>query len=370
MHLASYSRRGLPNPASRVLHSDAPQINAADFFSRYEPKFRYAVLHFGGEDALRARLTQADLAIDDDVQIGEYRPGDASCMVVRFRHEAAAQKLGLLVVPAEEAAHCIERLVRDAQIAASRTDFPRRPTVPFLPADATPVEVIDAVLDCSQGMVVGEAHHAIASKRFLIDHMELLQAHGVQTLFMEHLLSDDHQAALDAWCTNSPGSAMPPLIAAYLRDQDCGHMIQQCVDSALQPRYLQLRKSYCFTAVAEAAQRCGIKIVAADCRASYGVHASGLGSTAKSAHIRTEVMNYFASEKIQRRELPGKWVALVGNTHVNIYKGVPGIAEQTGTVAVVVQDRIDRTDQPALRTRVTDFSPGMHLDMVVTMAWD
>ena len=109
---------------------------------------------------------------------------------------------------------------------------------------------------------------------------------------------------------------------------------------------------------------------AVDGEGAIAVHASGLGSTAKSAHIRTEVMNYFASEKIQRRELPGKWVALVGNTHVNIYKGVPGIAEQTGTVAVVVQDRIDRTDQPALRTRVTDFSPGMHLDMVVTMAWD
>jgi hypothetical protein len=370
MYLAPYAHRRLPDPTYRALQFDASQINAADFFSRYEPHFRYTVLHFGGEAALRALLARAGVPIDDDVQIAGQYADDANWSVALFRHEAAAKKLDLVVLPTDEAVHCVNRLSRDAHIASSKALFPRRPTVPFLPANATPVEVIDAVLGRSLGMVVGEAHHAIASKRFLIDHMAVLQSHGVQTLFMEHLLSDDHQVALDAWHASPPGSAMPSTIAAYLRDQDCGHMSEHCVDTASRSRYRHLKELYCFTAVAKAAQRCGIKIVAADCHASYGVHVSGVGGTAESEHTRTEVMNYFASEKIQRCELPRKWVALVGNTHVNTYQGVPGIAEQTGTLAVVVKDRINRGDAPAFETWVKDFSPGMHLDMVVAMDWD
>ena len=200
--------------------------------------------------------------------------------------------------------------------------------------------------------------------------MPRLWALGVQTLFMEHLLSDDHQAALDDWHASPPGSPMPSVIAAYLRDLDGGHMQEHCVDMPWRERYRELRQSYCFTALAKAAQQCGIKIVAADCHASYGVHESGLDGTAESAHTRTEVMNYFASERIQRRDLPGKWIALVGNTHANTYEGVPGIAEQTGTLAVVVKDKLNTEDEPAVKTRVDNFSPGMHLDIVVAIKWD
>ena len=364
------SHRRLSNPALQASQSDAPQVSHAKFFSQYESHFRFATMHFGGEAALRVVLEKAGLKIGEDVQIEAYRPDNSDCMVAKFHNAAAAYGTGHHVVASKEAQHCVDLLQSDAQIASARAVFPRRPSVPLLPADATPVAVIDAVLDRSHGMVVGEAHHGIASKQFLIDHMPHLRAHDVQTLFMEHLLSDDHQAALDAWHASPPGSPMPSVIAAYLRQQDTGHMEEHCVDLQWQERYRQLQLSYCFTTLAQSAQRCGIKIVAADCHASYGVHAGGLSSTAESSKTRTEVMNYFASEKIQRRELPGKWIAFVGNTHANTYHGVPGIAEQTGALAVVVKDRLSDADAPAVRTHVDDFSPGMHLDMVVAMAWN
>ena len=370
MYLPPYSHRRLPNPSLQGPQRTTGPVGAADFFSRYAPHFRYEVLYFGGEAALLAALTEAGLQIGNDVQIQLYRPGDSDCAIGRFRHASAARSVGRHVGVSEEVDRCVERLKYDAQIATSRSMFPRRPTVPMLAADAMPTAIIGAVLGRSHGMVVGEAHHAIASKKFLIDHMPLLQAHGVQTLFMEHLLSDDHQAALDAWHASPPGSPMPAEIAVYLRKQDRGQMDEHCVDSQWRSCYQQLRQSYCFSTVAVAAQQCGIKIVAADCHASYGVHAGGLAGTAESAHTRTEVMNYFASEKIQRRDLPGKWIALVGNTHANTYQGVPGIAEQTGTLAVVVKDKLNAADTPAVRTCVADFSPGMQLDMVVAMPWD
>lgn len=365
-----YVRRRLPDPTSPAGQRVKAERANEHFFSRYQPHLRHLVTLFGVEAGLREAVRQAGLHTGRDIQIGRYHTEDSSYAVALFRHKSDALKMRRIIVPTDEALQCVDRLKHDAHLEATMVALPKRPVIPELRADASPSAVIDAVLERSDGMVVGESHHAVASKRFLIDHIATLQKHGVQTLFMEHLLSDEHQADLDAWHDSPRGSEMPGALRTYLARLDRGHMAEQCVDQESRPRYRLLRQRYCFTAVAQAAQRAGIKIVAADCRASYEVHTGGLGGTSESAHTRAEVMNYFASEKIRRRSLPGKWVALVGNAHANTFHGVPGVAEQTGTLAVVVNDKIKTPDAPAVKTRVSDFHAELHLDIVVAMGWD
>lgn len=370
MYMPPYVRRRLPDPsAPGVQLAKAERANAV-FFSRYEPPFRYDVSLLGGAHELRAAMARVGLRTGGDIQITHQRVSDTTIAVAQFRHWRDAVKLGRLVLPSRVAVNASERLQADAQLEATRVALPRRPTLPTLAPDAAPSTIIKKVLDFSEGMVVGEAHQAISSKRFLIDQMQTFRAQGVQTIFMEHLLSDEHQADLDLWHRCAPGFSMPPAVARYLSDLNVGHMDEHFIDQAQRRRYRQLRERYNFANVAVAAQCAGIKIVAIDCKASYEVHSGGLSGNTTSSRMRTEMMNYFASEKIRRRSLPGKWVALVGNSHANTYNDVPGVAEQTGTLAVVVNDKIQTPSAPGVRTRVTNFVPGLKLDIVVTMDWN
>ncbi|MNI91330.1 hypothetical protein D3C73_1489740 [compost metagenome] len=52
-------------------------------------------------------------------------------------------------------------------------------------------------------------------------------------------------------------------------------------------------------------------------------------------------MNFYAHliiEADQTARGPGKWVALVGNTHANNFHGVTGLAETEGVVGLRVED--------------------------------
>ena len=370
MYMPPYVRRRLPDPSAPIVQRAKAERAAAKFFSQYEPYFRHEVTLLGGEHELHTAMNRVGLGTGENIQITNRRVSGATIAVAQFRHWRDAIKLGRYVLPSKAAVKASERLQADANLEATRVALPRRPTLPTFAPDATPSTVIKKVLDFSEGMVVGESHHAISSKRFLIDQMQALRTQGVQTIFMEHLLSDEHQADLDLWHRYPPGVAMPPAVARYLSDLNVGHMDEHFIDHAQRGRYRQLRERYNFSNVAAAAQYAGIKIVAIDCKISYEVHSGGLSGNATSSRMRTEMMNYFASEKIRRRSLPGKWVAYVGNSHANTYNGVPGLAEQTGTLAVVVNDKIQTPNAPAVQTRVADLSPGLDLDIVVAMDWN
>ena len=190
-------------------------------------------------------------------------------------------------------------------------------------------ELIEHIMPLTQGVVLGEAHSDIGSKQFLIDNMAEFYQKGVRTLYMEHLLSDIHQRSLDEYFA-APGSDMPDLLKRYLTRQNKGHFFLKDSD----PKYN-------FLTVVEAARQAGIKIVAIDSTTSYqqaGITENDTGTT------RNEMMNYFAEKVIRHyQSLPdsGKWVALVGNSHMNTFQNVYGLAELTGTLGLRITDGVE-----------------------------
>lgn len=198
-----------------------------------------------------------------------------------------------------------------------------------LPDNATASDVLRCAADQGVGIVVGEWHSSAESKKLLCDNMAMLAANGVSVLYLEHLLSDFHQHALDAYqAGNAPD--MPAVLSEYLDAQDWGHHTDP---------------DHGFRKLVEAAHDHGIAIVALDCMASYrlkGIYAP--------ADLRTKMFSYFAQAVIghhQGKADPAnghKWVALVGNTHTNTYQGIPGLAELTGAIGVRIARRKDDKD--------------------------
>ena len=72
----------------------------------------------------------------------------------------------------------------------------------------------------SNGLVIGEAHSGLGSKRLLIDNMRQLRKLKVKTLYMEHFTTDFQQADLDAFNRNG---VMPEALERYVVQQDFGH---------------------------------------------------------------------------------------------------------------------------------------------------
>ena len=187
-----------------------------------------------------------------------------------------------------------------------------------------PYTAVRRLLDESAALVIGESHQAIASKCFLIQNMPALARDGVDTLYMEHLMTDLHQADLNQVARDGRLSSQ---LQDYLRDQDLGH-------------HTDPAQRYNFTTLVQAARREGIQVRALDCAASYRLDGMddlyNVGQT-----LRQRVFSYHASRVIASRgALPaaGKWIALVGDTHASTYKGVPGLAQLHDVTALRIVD--------------------------------
>lgn len=168
------------------------------------------------------------------------------------------------------------------------------------------------------GLVIGEAHSAQSGKAFLIEHMKKLRTLKVKTLYVEHLLTDLHQADLDTFFRTAK---MPRNLHDYLRLQDTGHM----------PFYSGPNT---YSQVVQVANKYGIRVRALDCSASYHVEGAGPGA-------RHEMFSYFASQVIKADQAangPHQWVAFIGNTHTNTYQQVPGLADLQGAVGLHIRD--------------------------------
>ena len=229
-------------------------------------------------------------------------------------------------------------LIVAAQVnLASRSSVPER-VLPVLPSHAEPIDTLSTLLDSVSGIVIGEAHSSIESKRLLIDKMASLKQRGVTTLFLEHLLSDAHQALLDTYLLAPETAIMPEALSAYLEDQDTGHRTDPT-------------GQYTFRRLVETAKQHGIRIKAIDCYASY--YLQGLQGNSQGA-LRTQAMNYYASQVIEYEQSQpgaGKWVALVGNTHSNRFRDVPGLAELTGAIGLRVEET-EGSGDPAVRLSI------------------
>ena len=211
-------------------------------------------------------------------------------------------------------------LRNDADAFFTTLQLPPRPEIPDLPTDAPLKSTLKTLFQRSPGLVIGESHAGIGSKQFLIEQMPRLAKLKVRTLYMEHLMTDFHQADLDAF---SRTGDMSPQLEAYVDTLDKGHRTDPT-------------GKYTFMAVLKAARANRVRISAIDCMASYRLD----GVEGGERTLRQKMMNYFAKGVIDADQASnsGNWVALVGNSHANTYQGIPGVAELEGVIGLRIED--------------------------------
>ncbi len=215
------------------------------------------------------------------------------------------------------------KLYDDAQVFFTNPPSPPRPEIPLFAADAPPKTILQRLLRDAPGIVIGENHSSVASKRFLIENMPLLAKQKVKTLYLEHVLTDFHQADLNLF--NRTGK-MPQPLERYLKQLDAGHG----TDPTGQYTFMQVIKS---------AQQNHVRVQAIDCLASYRSN----GILGAQANFRQKMMNYFAHTVIEADQAARgahKWVALVGDSHATTYEGVAGLSELEGTLGLRLEDSV------------------------------
>jgi hypothetical protein len=221
-----------------------------------------------------------------------------------------------------------KRLHRDALRFYAELQLPGRPPIPTFNPDASAEEIIEKILEHARGLVIGESHDAIGSKQWLIENMELLANKNVKTLYMEHLLTDFHQAALDGFFETG---TMTKDLESYLNALDVGNMTDPL-------------GRYTFVQLVKQARQFRIRVQAIDCMASYrlnGMERVGSLEPAVEPTARQKMMNYFARSIIRSDQaLRGahKWVALMGNSHSNTFEGVAGVSELEEAIGIRVED--------------------------------
>jgi len=213
------------------------------------------------------------------------------------------------------------KLQKDARKIIAQP-LPGRPTIPSVSPGISHGDLLEDLYRHSNGVVIGEKHSSIASKKLIIDNMPLLARQDVKTLYLEHVLSDLHQADLDRFAETG---YMSKSLLHDLKKLDLGH--QTDADGV-----------YTFEQLVIKARANGLEVRAIDCAASY--HIREIDHPALST--RQQMFSYFASRTIRKhQEVMGthKWIALVGNSHANTYeKIVPGLAELEGGIGIRVVD--------------------------------
>lgn len=213
------------------------------------------------------------------------------------------------------------RLSKDADTYLDSHVPPTRPDPSVLGSPQAPDTLLESVAHSEfSGLVLGEGHGAQSSKRLLRDYMNKLKKLEFKTLYVEHLLTDMHQADLDVFLRTQ---RLPDNLKHYLRQLDRGHM----------PNYTG---SNTYTEVIQTAAKHGLRIRALDCTASYNIKGAGDADV-----LRNRMFSYFASEVIKADQAahgPHKWVAFVGSVHTNTNLEVPGLVQLQGAVSLHVRD--------------------------------
>ena len=231
-----------------------------------------------------------------------------------------------------------ERLFQDATAFYEHPELPPRPEIPELDPTAKSKDFLKKIFNNTSGLVVGESHSSIGSKQLLIENMPQLAKLKVKTLYMEHLLTDFHQADLDVFARTGK---MSENLERYLNTLDAGHS----TDPSGQ---------YTFLALVKTANENHIRVRAIDCMASYRL----AGMRDPDGTLRQRMMNFFARTVIradQTAQGAGKWVALVGNSHANTFNGVPGVSELENAIGLRIED------VGMGQSKGIDIDPGAHL---------
>lgn len=213
------------------------------------------------------------------------------------------------------------KLQKDARKIIAH-ELPSRPTVPSVSPEISQGDLLEDLYQHTNGVVIGENHSSIASKKLIIDNLPLLARQEVKTLYMEHLLSDLHQADLDRFFETGH---MSKSLLHDLRKLDLGH-------------HTDPNGIYTFEQLVIKARSHSLEIRAIDCAASY--HIREIDHPALTT--RQQMFSFFASRTLRKHQAvmgSHKWIALVGNSHANTYeKIVPGLAELEGGIGIRVVD--------------------------------
>jgi len=221
----------------------------------------------------------------------------------------------------------LEAYDRHLQLRADTTSFfadpqlPAPPTVPVFSTGATAKEIFKELLKDLRNLVIGEGLGSIAAKQLLIENMPLLNKLKVRTLYVQHVLTDFHQADLDSFTRTGK---MSEHLERYLKDIDQ----VQGADPSGQFTFLQLVKT---------AQENHIRVQAIDCLASAR-DASGL-KIEDTFHVRMN--NYFARTVInadQAARGAHQWIALVNEAHAGPLDGAAGLNKLEGATGLRVEE--------------------------------
>nr|WP_041474260.1 membrane-targeted effector domain-containing toxin [Erwinia sp. Ejp617] len=191
--------------------------------------------------------------------------------------------------------------------------------IPAIALTDKPEDIFSKIYERNNGVAIGEDHSSIASKKFIIDNIDVLYKNGVRTLYIEHLQTDMHQADLDSYFQTGEMSLS---LKEFINDMDV-------------MGWTDLLGIYNFMTLIQTAQKRKIRITAIDSFVSYNGFSPGSGNT-----DRVALMNYYSHLLINKNQLhrQNKWIALVGSAHTNTFEGVPGLADLNGIVSIRVND--------------------------------
>ncbi|WP_248764379.1 MULTISPECIES: membrane-targeted effector domain-containing toxin [unclassified Pseudomonas] len=235
-------------------------------------------------------------------------------------------------------------LIREATAFFSQVRLPVRPALdPDLMLATSAEQLFARIYSHHPGLVLAETHAGIGSKQLLIENMGSLVRHGVKTLYLEHLRTDFEQFELDIY---QRSGTMPTSLKRYLEIQDTGHETDPS-------------GTYSFLNLVITARSHGVNIRALDCAVSYEM------STGDGAQHRIPAMNYYA-DLVIKADAPnlegGKWIALVGESHINAQQGFPGLVELEGVPGIRIEDIEDGASirvaaDPGRSGRLLDSEP-------------
>jgi len=191
----------------------------------------------------------------------------------------------------------------------------------------------------NNSFIVGESHNQTAAKKFLIDNMKAFRVAGYTTLYFEHLYYDE-QGLLDDY---SRTGIMSKKLKYRLDMLDIGNSAPSGEDQDVKR---EVWKKYNFTAIIQAARDAGIRVVGIDVKAVYEsqvIAQNDPNDNMREAAKRMRYMNYTAFQIIQREESmkpsdERKWLALMGNMHVNYQHSTPGVADLLRVTSIYAFD--------------------------------
>ena len=215
----------------------------------------------------------------------------------------------------------------------------------------SPLGAVTLLLKENQGICIGESHKSESSKKFLMDNMDALKKRGLDTLFLEHVLSDSHQKELDQYMKSPPKSEMPHTLKAFLTILDKGN---------------EVSPEYGFTRLVEKAKEHQVSVVAFDTNASYFSHNPNSFNEVETQQ-RCQNMNYLAKKAIDAKQGEGKWILFAGSAHISKHLGVLGVSELTGSPSLVIED-LKKGLQSKIALNVKEYlGTDINPDIVISM---